>query len=172
VHFCQNGKTVAVYERWCWMISSQMSDGSRIDGIINQDNSMTISLWEYKSGTELADLACQSDPLAIAKFSVDGRLLASGPCTGTSRTWLSKHGALQHTLNEHANAVTDVGFSHSGHILGYSSQSNRSKSGACAKESYCTEYAFRVDEFVSGIVGPIVDRRPSPPEVITDITTF
>jgi hypothetical protein len=25
---------------------------------------------------------------------------------------------------------------------------------------------------LSGIVGPIVDRRPSPPEVITDITTF
>jgi hypothetical protein len=27
-------------------------------------------------------------------------------------------------------------------------------------------------EEMSGIVGPIIDRRPSPPEVTTDITTF
>jgi WD40 repeat protein len=125
VDFRQNGKTFAVYERWGWMDSSRMGDGSKIDGIINQDNRMPIGLWEVQAGTQPADIARQPDRLTIAKFSVDERALASVSCTGTIRTWLTKSGALQHTLNGHTDAVIDVGISHSSHILGYSSQSNR-----------------------------------------------
>jgi hypothetical protein len=60
-----------------------------------------------------------------------------------------------------------------GYLLGVITDSSDGQMGAYAPPNLYQDGLVSVKRtLMSGIVDPIVDRRPSPPEVITDITTF
>ena len=75
-----------------------------------------IDLWDYNAEKYVRSFLGASDQIFSVAFSIDGRYLAAAAMDG-AYVWEVRTGRLLSTLRGHANWVTAIAFSPSGHIV-------------------------------------------------------